>query len=197
MKLVDTTCPSCGANLSVDQENAVAFCQYCGARLLVDDEVRRTRLDDAEETGYLFELGRQRAIAEARSAQGTPTAPDPNVAASESMPAQSEAAPAAMATAPAPKGRRTWLWVLGWLFFFPLPLAILVMRHFETDPDVEIDAAYVFRALGWVLGWVYVFPIPLTILMLRNDSLPRPARIAISAAGWILYLAVFILPARS
>ena len=28
-----------------------------------------------------------------------------------------------------PRKRKTWLWVLGWLFVFPLPLTILLLRN--------------------------------------------------------------------
>ncbi|MBR4446091.1 MAG: TM2 domain-containing protein [Solobacterium sp.] len=38
MKLIKMTCPSCGANLELQTDNAVAFCQYCGAKLMLDDE---------------------------------------------------------------------------------------------------------------------------------------------------------------
>ena len=31
--------------------------------------------------------------------------------------------------AQAPQRRRTWLWVLGWIFIFPVPLTILMLRN--------------------------------------------------------------------
>ena len=31
--------------------------------------------------------------------------------------------------APQPKRRLTWLWVLGWIFVFPVPLMILIIRN--------------------------------------------------------------------
>lgn len=196
MKLVDTICPSCGATLTIDQENKAAYCTYCGNRLIVDDEIQRTRLDDAEQTGYLFERGRQRAIAEAATREVSYASATPEPA--PSSPAPKVATPDATLRSLERKPRKTWLWVLGWLLFFPLPLAILVMRHFEKDPDaVEIDVIYVLRALAWVLGWFYVFPIPLTILMLRNDTLSTSVRYGAIAAGWIAYLIIFIIPSMN
>ena len=45
MKLIDTTCPKCGANLRVDADMQSAFCEYCGAELLIDDEVQHLQID--------------------------------------------------------------------------------------------------------------------------------------------------------
>lgn len=64
MKLVEMNCPSCGADLKLDADNAKAVCEYCGAKVLIDGAEHR----DAEREGYEFEKGRQRAIAEAQTA---------------------------------------------------------------------------------------------------------------------------------
>ena len=71
MKLVAFVCPSCGAKLEVDPSRSQAFCMYCGARLHIDDEVQRVEhsisYSNAEDAGYQFEKGRQRAMYEAAS----------------------------------------------------------------------------------------------------------------------------------
>ena len=46
-----------------------------------------------------------------------------------------------------PKKRRTWLWVLGWIFCFPIPLTILMMRNKTMNPK----AKYGIIAAGWIL----------------------------------------------
>ena len=66
MKLVDAACPHCGASLKIDSDSKNAVCKYCGASFLIDDEVKHVRYDNAEEAGYEFEKGRQRAKEEAR-----------------------------------------------------------------------------------------------------------------------------------
>ncbi len=66
MKLIKLTCPSCGAKLEIDGARQKAFCQYCGTELLVDQERHRIELDNAEEAGYQFEKGRQKAQREAQ-----------------------------------------------------------------------------------------------------------------------------------
>ncbi len=44
-------------------------------------------------------------------------------------------------------GNRTWLWVLGWIFIFPLPLTVLLIRKKDMKPAVK----YGIIAVAWVL----------------------------------------------
>ena len=125
MKLIETTCVKCGANLRVDADRQTAFCEYCGARLLIDDEVRHLQIDNAESAGYAFEKGRQRAQNEARAQR---------YYASQSQPA------------PKKNKKMVW-WVLGWIFIFPIPLTILISRNQKLKIGVKIGiiaAAWVF-----------------------------------------------------
>jgi DNA-directed RNA polymerase subunit RPC12/RpoP len=191
MKLIETTCRSCGANLTIDQACKQAFCQYCGSRVLIDDEVQRLKLDDAEETGYYFERGRLRAQAEAaRDTEPASATPEPTI--QQTFPEYPTTTPLNVDAIIEKPRRKTWIWVLGWLFFPPVPLAILIMRaHEEDPPSVTIDYMYVLKAFGWVLGWCYIFPVPLTILMLKKKDMAQPVRIAIIAIAWLLYLPIF------
>lgn len=34
-------------------------------------------------------------------------------------------------------GRKTWLWVLGWICIFPLPLTILLLRKKDMKPEIK------------------------------------------------------------
>jgi DNA-directed RNA polymerase subunit RPC12/RpoP len=77
MKLIDTTCPKCGANLRIDADRQSAFCEYCGAQILIDDEVQHLQIDNAENAGYAFEKGRQRAWQEVQTARVYPATPAP------------------------------------------------------------------------------------------------------------------------
>lgn len=72
VKIVNLTCPGCGARLEVDMDRKMAFCSYCGVALPVDDEIQKVQLDGAEKAGYEFEKGRQRAQAEAAQASSQP-----------------------------------------------------------------------------------------------------------------------------
>ena len=117
MKIVSMACPHCGAALQLDEDQKNLKCEYCGNSVFVDDEIKHIQIDNAEESGYLFEKGRQRAKAEsAREYKHTiPTY-----------------------TYEKPKKRRTWLWILGWLFIFPVPLTILMVRNQKINKKVKI-----------------------------------------------------------
>ena len=117
MKIVSMVCPNCGASLQVDADQKNLTCSYCGNGLYVDDEVKHFQYDNAEETGYQFEKGRQRAQAEATRVQQQTFN---------------------MNFGKPPKKRKTWLWVLGWIFIFPVPLTILMLRNQKLSKPVKI-----------------------------------------------------------
>lgn len=108
MIIAEMTCSSCGAHLQVDAGARQAKCGYCGATVLIDDGVRHVQYDNAEQAGYEFEKGRQRAQAEANAY------------------AQQYYAP--QYQQPVKKKRHTFWWVMGWIFIYPLPLTIIVCR---------------------------------------------------------------------
>ncbi len=127
MKIVSMTCPNCGAILQVDADNKNVTCNYCGNALFIDDEMNHVKIDNPEQVGYDFEKGRQSAQSEQRYTQ-------PNT----------YAAPNIFAT---PKKRKTWLWVLGWLFIFPLPLTIILVRKKNMNTILK----YGIIAIAWVV----------------------------------------------
>ncbi|MBR4623523.1 MAG: hypothetical protein IKO45_03100 [Clostridia bacterium] len=43
--------------------------------------------------------------------------------------------------------RRTWLWVLGWVFIFPIPLTILLLRNKTLKPFLK----YSLIAVSWII----------------------------------------------
>ncbi len=47
-------------------------------------------------------------------------------------------------------GKKTWLWVLGWIFIFPIPLTILLLRNKEMKPAVK----YSIIAAAWILYFI-------------------------------------------
>ncbi len=66
MKLVGIMCPHCGARLQATPNAKLLTCDYCNCDIMVDDEVKRVQLQNAEQAGYEFEMGRQRALKELR-----------------------------------------------------------------------------------------------------------------------------------
>ena len=134
MRIVDTTCTKCGANLHIDADRKTAFCEYCGAQLLIDDEVQHLQIDNAESVGYAFEKGRQRAKNEVQATRTYTYQP-----------------------APKKKSKIVW-WVLGWIFIFPIPLTIIIARNKKLKTGVKvviiIAAWLVYLLIGIVGGTV-------------------------------------------
>ena len=55
-----------------------------------------------------------------------------------------------------PKTRKTWLWVLGWIFIFPVPLTILMFNSERTESiDKKIRIGIV--AIAWLLYFAIGF----------------------------------------
>ncbi len=135
MKYVSMTCPNCGAATNINAEKGSGFCEYCGSPLILDDEKPEVKLtiEDAEDAGYRFEKGRQRAQQEAQSDfQSEYTYEDTTVILNQPLPK---------------KKRKTWLWVLGWIFIFPVPLTVLIWRSQKMSTIVKI----VLTAVAWLV----------------------------------------------
>jgi hypothetical protein len=100
--------------------------------MLIDDENLHVKYDDAEKAGYDFEKGRQRAIKE-KSAQ--------NLTDSTKMKNQLSK-----------KTSKLWLWVLGWIFIFPVPLTILIFRTKKIDKKIRMGII----ATVWIIYFLMV-----------------------------------------
>ena len=63
MRMVSLKCPECGAGLNIEEGRTRCFCGHCGTQILLDDESKRIKytFENANEAGYQFEQGRQRA----------------------------------------------------------------------------------------------------------------------------------------
>ena len=124
MKPVQINCPHCGAPLKIDGTMQQVTCEYCGMTTWLDHETEQTNDFDSEEAGYNFEKGRQRAQAEIT--QQTYTQPRQTY-----TPVQT-------------KKRHTFWWVMGWIFIFPIPATILIVRS---------------KKLHWILKIVLVLAV--------------------------------------
>lgn len=79
MKLISVKCPNCGSKLEFTPNSKTVTCEYCGYDIMVDDEVKRIKLDDAEQTGYDLGKGLHRALQEAgEEADNDPAKPPKN-----------------------------------------------------------------------------------------------------------------------
>lgn len=143
MKLIDTQCPHCGANMRYEEDKKQVNCEFCGSTLIVDDETHNLRMSNGEEFGYQFEKGRQRAQAEN------------NIGNSQTVSAQD--------TQVQPKKRKTWLWVLGWIFIFPVPLTIILLKK----PNMTKKVKYILIAAAWI---VYILLMVAGMINNGNDK---------------------------
>ena len=144
MKFIDLTCPKCSALLEVNTDDKIVYCEYCGAKLLLDDEKQHFQFDDAETMGYNFEKGRLRALHENQQInQPVNQQKNPYIVEesnhNHSVTKQSK--------------KRRWLWILGWIFVFPVPLTILMRNNQKLDKKI--------KNLIIVVAWIAYFIIVL------------------------------------
>ena len=155
MRIVSMTCPNCGATLQIDADKKQLTCSYCGNNLVIDDEVQHIQYDNAEETGYQFEKGRLRAQEEASQ----------NTMSNTLQFAQQ---------APVKK-RKTWLWILGWIIIFPVPLTILLLRKKQMKPILKYGII--------VAAWILYLIIGFSGSKDKNDSKSTSAAVSISSGS--------------
>ncbi len=98
-------CPNCGASIDYESGQAEVTCEYCGGRFSTGDKTQ----SNAEQNGYYFEKGRQRAMMEQQPVYNS------------------------SAQQPIKKKSHLWLWVLGWILFFPIPLTVLIWKSPKLD----------------------------------------------------------------
>lgn len=129
MKLVEMKCKNCGADLKANPELKDITCNYCGTKFKLDDGVVHHKFDDAEETGYAFEKGKIRAREEAKQKK------------------EEEARALYQTQLEAEKKRKNlkW-WILGWIFFFPIPVTILIWKS-KWEKKKKIIVTVIF----WVV----------------------------------------------
>ena len=123
MKQISMVCPRCGAPLNTDASASQVVCEYCGATSFLVSETKQAEYTNSEQAGYEFEKGRLRAQAE--QAQQVRDAYEPAE----------------------PKKRHTFWWVMGWIFFFPVPATILIVRSKKLP---RLLKAFLLLAV-WVL----------------------------------------------
>ncbi len=159
MKRVHLVCPTCGAQLDVDMATGQARCRFCKEIFQINDGTPDDAMSDAEQMGYDFERGRQRAnveftqgfadrVAEARNHM---PAMDPEpVYVPE--PVYYENTPTLNEQVIIP----TWLLIVLWLAFPPLGLfaTVFVMVRKARDRGGTATAAGVLTTI--MLIWMMI-----------------------------------------
>ncbi len=110
MKLVDITCPSCGASLSCDEHSLIVECSYCGKVFYLDDEVQRVEhsVKDAEKLGYDLERGKLKAQREEKEYQNKQLI------------------------------KSKFIKILLWVIFFPIMIGYKVISSKKLDTETKV-----------------------------------------------------------
>ena len=127
-------CPNCGAEVNGN------FCEYCGSSL----QGQRPKCSKCGSNNVSFKRENQGEIRGKRSKQVIHS----------TVGFCKDCGNTWYVTDPAPKKRKTWLWVLGWLFIFPLPLTILLLRK-----NMNKIVKYVIIALAWIIYLFIAMPV--------------------------------------
>ena len=72
IKKIDLTCPSCGADMSISEDQKMAVCPYCRKKIYFSVENGKLTAKEAEERSYGETRGKLRAEAEAEAAAEQP-----------------------------------------------------------------------------------------------------------------------------
>jgi transcription elongation factor Elf1 len=141
VKLVSYTCPACGARLNVGDARGFVTCEYCDTSFQIIDETPVARpYPEVTESCQAKEQSVQRVQANAKVA--SPNAKDSLrtglfvLACLIFWPYMLVVLPFyAIYKAMRPEGMKFGafcLWTYGWIIFFPIPLAILIMRRTKS-----------------------------------------------------------------
>ena len=134
MKLVEMKCKNCGATLKVNSDDKGVKCTFCNTTFKIDDEVQHIKYDDMEQSGYEFEKGKIRAREEAKQARID----------------EKNAILQAQYEEEKRKKNLKW-WIIGWIFFFPIPLTILIWKS-KWEQKVKIIATVVLWGVLLIIG---------------------------------------------
>ncbi len=133
------TCPKCGAEIAAGNK----FCEFCGAQISLEMQKEQEQLNKAGcpkcgSTNVVFE----------REKQGEIKGKNTNAIVRATVGMCKDCGHTwKVASGGGEKKRKIWPWVLGWIFIFPVPLTILMLRKKEMKPWLK----YGIIALAWVV----------------------------------------------
>jgi len=139
-------CPKCGAEI----KDGSKFCEYCGSQITADmkreqEYVNKAGCPSCGSSNIIFNREKQ---GEVKGKKGSAV-----VRATIGM--CKDCGHTWQVQAEPDKKRKTWLWVLGWIFIFPLPLTILMLRP-TTFPKLDKKIKYGIIALAWIIYAIWL-----------------------------------------
>ena len=128
MKIDSASCPRCGGILTINGNETKVKCDYCDSVLIIDKEIKSANVDKTKGNNQPYNSFQKYK---------------------ESYSIQQDSLPNQQANVTKRK-RHTFLWILGWIFIFPVPITILVYRSENLNRITKI----VLIAIAWI---VYLF----------------------------------------
>ncbi|MBP9997166.1 MAG: zinc ribbon domain-containing protein [Lachnospiraceae bacterium] len=137
-------CSNCGAEIS----GKTAYCEFCGSQVTVEMKKEQETLNKAgcPNCGSSNITFNREDQGERRDKKGKEI-----VRATVGF---CKDCGHTWTTSETKKKRKTWLWVLGWIFIFPIPLTILLLR-----PTCNLDKKirYGIIAAAWIVYLIFYF----------------------------------------
>ncbi len=138
-------CPYCGAEIEDGQ-----YCTYCGSKISSDmqreqERLKKRRCPRCGSTNLIFQRENQGEIYEENSKrvinQTVAICEDCGYSWTDSKPLYQST----QNNMPQKK-RKTWLWILGWIIIFPLPLTLILLKKKDMKPVPK----YLIIAFAWI-----------------------------------------------
>ena len=129
-------CPSCGAEVGNTK-----FCEYCGSQISAEMQKEQEQLNKSGcpkcgSTNIKFAREKQ---GETKGKNGTQIMRATTGVCNDCG--------YTWETQESPKKKKTWLWVLGWIFIFPVPLTIILLRKKDMNKTLK----YIIIAVAWIV----------------------------------------------
>lgn len=149
--LVPAKCTSCGGELTVDPTQEAAVCQYCGTPFIVSKAVQNYNIQHNTYQTNIVNDQRKGAVESILSYTSERQDKKQQRLDEERRRAEEERL---RNEEKSKKRNKTILWVLGWIFIFPVPLTILMLRNKEINKKVK----YGIIAAAWIVYLIIFFP---------------------------------------
>ena len=121
MDYVNGICPHCGAILRRERGQAQVKCEYCDSIMIYND-VKKEYVSLTPEQANKLKDDEPKAVTAAVK-------------------------PADTGAEEPPKKRRLWLWILGWIFIWPLPLTKILLRK----EDMNATLRWIIIVFAWII----------------------------------------------
>ncbi len=139
-------CTACGAEIT----NGSRFCEFCGSQISAEMQKEQEQLikkgcPKCGSSNITFDREKQ---GELKGKNGTTV-----VRRTIGMCKDCGHTWDSQEGAPQKQKKRTWLWVLGWIFIFPVPLTILMLR---PSNKLNSKARYGIIAAAWIIYLIWM-----------------------------------------